>query len=134
VCCQTPHADDGAGTYTGSGYSGGLDHLSVNRATAAGRCTILELARPLTGERPVALDLPGDWAVQGAADGSCNAEGSLTEPSRFAIGGIGTLSFVDENCTLAVDATLFFLTESGEVEAVRLLAPNVTVAGAVVCR
>ena len=63
------------------------------------------------------------------AVGDCNENGVPTSTGRVAIGAVGSVTFVDEACTLAIDATLFFLTDSGEVDAVRLLAPNVPATG-----
>jgi hypothetical protein len=134
VCCQSSSADDGAGTYTGSGLIGGLDHLAVHRASPAGRCTTLGIATAASSERPFAVELPAGWRLETATDGACDVDGMVSEPIRFAFGGVGTLSFVDASCTLAVDATLFFLTDSGEVEAVRLVQEAVAVTGGVTCR
>ena len=133
VCCEAS-TDDGAGTYSASGYSGGLDHLNIFREGPPGHCTALELSAPSGTEHPFAIDLPQPWRVMAAIDGPCGMDGSPSGTVRPAIGGIGSVMFVDGQCTLAVDATLFFLTDGGAVEAVRLLAANLPAEGPLACQ
>jgi hypothetical protein len=128
LCCESP-ANPGAATYTTSAYVGGYNRLSIKRTGADGRCTVLGLVQPEDDTDKLELELPSGWAVQAASDYACADENSAAADSRRqAIGGLGTLAFTTPmSCAVDFNFTLFFLSESGALEAVRFVGSGVDV-------
>jgi hypothetical protein len=128
VCCDSPE-DPGAATYTVTGYIGGYNRLNLKRTGADGRCTRLALVQPQENTDNLELVLPELWGIDYTMDYACEDENSAAADSRrSAIGGLGTLAFTSpSNCTLDVNLTLFFLSESGTVDAVRFAVTGLTV-------
>jgi hypothetical protein len=128
LCCETPE-DPGAATYAVTGYIGGVNRLNIKRTGADGRCTRLALMQPEESMDNLELVLPEAWGTDYTMDYACVDENSAAADSRrSAIGGLGTLEFTSEaHCTFDVNLTLFFLSESGTVDAVRFAVSGLPV-------
>jgi hypothetical protein len=130
VCCATPE-DPGGATHEVTGTIGGYNRINFKRTGADGRCTRVGFVQPDQGADSFALMLPESWALEGASDYACVDENSAAFDSRRSpIGGVGTLTFTTpQNCAIDFDFTLFFLSESGRVDAVRFVGNGVAVPG-----
>jgi hypothetical protein len=120
VPCETGSVDPEDTLYEVSVYVGALDHLTILRSDAAGRCTRLSLSSPsAVNASPFALDLPESWELS-VMDYACADESSAAASSRRAwIGGLGSLSFVQQTeCNADLSFTLFFEMSDGSVEGV----------------
>jgi hypothetical protein len=131
VCCAETAPDPSDNSiYLATNYVGALDHLRIEKQTAAGACIALRLTRPaVSTPRPLRISVPSDWGVQGGSVRDCNAS---AETDGLA-GGLGTITFQGSaaNCTLSIHATLFFTDDSGSIQAQRFDANNVTIVGGV---
>jgi hypothetical protein len=127
LCCAPPAPDLPSGvTYSASGYSGGLDHVTISKSGAD--CATLSFARLLRTERPeLKIAMPGTWGVVIAEFGACGDAGAMDR----AGGAVGTFALRASGslCLADVHATLFVFTAAGEVKAARFDADGLTVTG-----
>jgi len=127
VCCAEPAPDSPAGvTYEATGYSGGLEHVTISKSGTD--CATLSFARPMTGtSSSLKITMPSSWGVAGSAVGSCGG----TSATDQAKGGVGTfvLRASGTDCVADLHATLFAFTADGAVKTSRLDVDGIVVAG-----
>ena len=127
VCCAEPAPESpSSATYVATGYSGGLDHVTINKSGAD--CAMLSFARPMTGNSPsLKITMPSSWAVASSGFGPCGVAG-VTDPAK---GGVGTFSLraSGSDCLADLHATLFAFAADGTVKASRLDVDSIAVTG-----
>ena len=133
-CCVKPISHDPA-AYEGSTYIGGLNRVTVKRTgQETARCTRFTIVQLSGGSsEQFRIAVPAGWAVEVISDYACADESSAAADSRrYPIGGMGELRWASEaQCSVDIDVTLFFPSESGGVDAVWFDARGVqTSAGA----
>ncbi len=132
LCCVTP--EPSAGIYAARAIAGGFDRLTIERRGSGERCAALTLVSPVSGgQLDFPLEAPSGWALERTGESACE-DGTLAPPGRPAAGGIGSVSYsTPEPCALDFDFTLFFLSDTGEVEPVRFQGEGVPLTGAAGC-
>jgi hypothetical protein len=127
-CCAIPEPT--AAAYAASYYIGGLNHLTIERRGSDERCALLELVAPDASPVPYSLEIPEGWVIQGGRASLCGEDGRVSSPWRFAFEGTGSVSFsTPEMCAIDFDFTLFFESESGELEAARFQGQGLEIGG-----
>ncbi len=124
VCCMPADPEPAtSATYTAEGYSGGLDHLGVQKAGAD--CATLVFSSAVSGTDGFRVDGGNRWGATSAGFGPCGDAGAMER----ARGALGTLAFrrVGDTCVLDLHATLFAITATGEVKTARMDAEGVAV-------
>jgi hypothetical protein len=127
LCCA-PAAPDppSSATYSASGYSGGLDHVTITKSGAD--CAALYFVSPTSSTgSDLRITTPDTWGVTMGLFGTCGDAGA----SDRAKGGVGTFALRASGslCLADVHATLFAIAATGEVKTVRFDADGVTVVG-----
>lgn len=127
LCCAEPAPDSPAGvTYAASGYSGGLEHVTISKAGSD--CATLSFAKPMTStSSPLKISMPSSWGVAGSAVGICGGA-SATDQAK---GGVGTfvLRASGGDCVADLHVTLFAFTTDGTVKASRMDVDGIVVTG-----
>jgi hypothetical protein len=127
VCCAEPAPESpSSATYVASGYSGGLDHVSISKSGSD--CATLSFAKPMTGTSPaLKITLPSSWAVVSGGFGSCGDAGAMDQ----AKGAVGTLALraSGSDCLADLHATLFAFAADGTVRSSRFDIDGIVVTG-----
>ncbi|HEX7508516.1 MAG TPA: hypothetical protein VF550_17205, partial [Polyangia bacterium] len=127
VCCAeaAPESPSSA-TYLATGYSGGLDHVTISKSGSD--CATMSFARPLTDASDMLkLTMPSSWGVLSAGFGSCGDAGATDQ----AKGAVGTLALRanGSQCEADLHATLFAFAADGAVKTARLDVDGIVVTG-----
>ena len=93
--------------YTGCFWSGGMDHMTLQKQDLAqDQCIVLQLARPTTSRAGYTVTLPTDWGLVAASISPCTGTGT----SVIATSATGTIAWGDETvyppATADVDVVL----------------------------
>ena len=127
VCCVEPAPESpSSATYVATGYSGGLDHVTI--AKSGSDCATLSFARPLTGTSPaLKITMPSSWGVASSGFGTCS-DASITDPAK---GGVGTFAVraSGSDCLADLHVTLFAFAADGTVRSSRLDIDGIVVTG-----
>jgi hypothetical protein len=127
LCCAPAAPDPPASaTYSASGYSGGLDHVTITRSGAD--CATLSFESPTSSAgSDLRITMPDTWGVAIGLFGTCGDAGA-TDRAKGAVGTFA-LRASGSLCLADVHATLFAFTATGEVKTTRLDADGLAVVG-----
>jgi hypothetical protein len=127
VCCaETAPESPSSATYVATGYSGGLDHLSISKS--GNDCATVSFARPMSSASSwLEITTPSSWGVSSAGFGTCGDAGATDQ----AKGAVGTLALraSGSQCVADLHATLFAFAADGTVRTSRLDVDGIVVTG-----
>jgi hypothetical protein len=133
VCCAegTPESPSSA-IYTGSGFSGGLNHVTISKSGSD--CATVSFAQPMSSTSsllkittPSSPSSPSSWGVVSGGFGACGDAGA-TEQAKGVVGTLA-LRASGSQCLADLHATLFAFAADGTVTSARLDVDGVVVTG-----
>lgn len=128
----------GQASYAASGFSGGLDHIFIQKADPVRNiCLQMHIAAPYQNTAGFDFIIPKDWGVQGAfitnqASDCKDPPGQVMGTSVQAAGGAGTIEFTLKPmgffpCTLSIHGSLAFASSEPWVPSMEALDADMLV-------
>jgi hypothetical protein len=114
-----------AASYSASGWSGDLDHLTIIKVGT--ECAQLMLAMPEPTRTGFHVDSTSRWGVISASFGAC-MDAAIPASVKGGLGSIG-IRREGNDCVVDVHVTLFDLSTTGEMKTARLDVDGLAVGG-----